>query len=119
MKKIIAVVMIVALCMTGLAMADTLDDYESNLTGTWEYKDFSHWKLENAAPNLESITVFYKTLTYPASNFELFEDEAGKVYLFTCGSEYRDGCLAEIVFSKDKKSFLLKEGDFAVMYKKK
>ena len=96
----------------------TLDDYESNLQGSWTYKDFSRWKLENAAPNLDGITVWHDTLTYPDSSIQLFEDEAGKVYLFTCGGTYKDGCLAEIVFSKDKKSFLLIEGEFAVMYKK-
>ena len=119
MKKIIAVMMVLAILVTGVALADTLDEYESNLKGTWTYKDFNHWKLENAAPNLDSITVWYDTLTYPTSSIQLFEDESGKVYLFTCGSTYKDGCLAEIVFSKDKKSFLLIEGDFAVLYQKK
>lgn len=119
MKKIIAVMMVLAILVTGAALADTIDEYESNLKGTWTYKDFNHWKLENAAPNLDSITVWYDTLTYPAPSIQLFEDESGKVYLFTCGSAYKDGCLAEIVFSKDKKSFLLIEGDFAVLYQKK
>lgn len=118
MKKLIVVLMVMMMLMTGAAVADTLDDYDNNLKGTWTYKDFQHWKLENAAPNLSSITTWYEKLTYPASSIELFEDEAGKVYLFTCGSAYKDGCLAEIVFSKDKKSFLLMEGDFAVLYKK-
>ncbi len=119
MKKIIAVMTIITILMASVAMANTLDEYESNLKGTWTYKNFNHWKLENTAPNLDSITVWYDTLTYPSSSVQLFEDESGKVYLFTCGSNYKDGCLAEIVFSKDKKAFLLIEGEFAVLYKKK
>ncbi len=118
MKKFIAMMTLLTILMTGVAMADTLDEYDSNLRGTWTYKDFNHWKLENAAPNLESITVWYDTLTYPSSSIQLFADESGKVYLFTCGINYKDGCLAEIVFSRDKKSFLLIEGEFAVMYRK-
>ena len=118
MKKAAVLLMVMVMCLAGTAVADKLDDYDSNLKGTWVYKDFNHWKLENAAPNLDSITVWYDKLTYPSSSLQLFEDESGKVYLFTCGSKYQDGCLAEIVFSKDKTSFLLVEGEFAVLYNK-
>ncbi len=118
MKKIITVMTLLTILMAGVAMADTIDEYDSNLNGTWTYQNFNHWKLENAAPNLDSITVWYDTLTYPSSSIQLFEDESGKVYLFTCESNYKDGCLAEIVFSRDKNSFLLIEGEFAVLYKK-
>ncbi len=119
MKRVIAIIVMMALLLTGIAVADTLEDYEKNLTGTWEYWDFNHWKLENVAPNLDSITVWFSTLKYPDSGIKLYQDELGRVFLFTTNGNYKGGCLAELVFSKDRKSFLLIEGEFAVLYQKK